>query len=54
MCASWCALCVMGVAGSKVSSQVLEASSLRQVEEQGWLRLYLWTVLEQKVLNTDS
>lgn len=26
-----------------MSSQILEASSLRQVEEEGRLRLYLWT-----------
>lgn len=39
-----------GVAGSKVSSQILEASSLRQMEEEGRLRLHLWTVLNQKVL----
>lgn len=43
-----------GVAGNKVSSQILEASSLRQMEEQGRLRLRLWAVLEHKVLNTDS
>lgn len=39
-----------GVAGSKMSSQILEASSLRQMEEEGRLRLHLWTVLNQKVL----
>lgn len=43
MCASWCALSVGGMARSKVSSQIQEASSLGQVEEEGRFRLPLWT-----------
>lgn len=35
MCASWCALRIRGVARSKLSSQLWEASSLRQVGEEG-------------------
>lgn len=55
MCASWCAIGVGDVARSRVSSRILEASLLPRIEEEGRLRLYLWTpraeVLEQGLLS---